>query len=317
MAGFIKDSMDFAAYEEATEASQKVRPASAFVDALDAEFGPRDSGPRHPAMTSTKAARFIEFRPAEVTGWAGFNGHRKSMFTSQLMLDLCRQGQRTLSASFEMQPGKQLARMARQASAVAHPSTDWRHAFSRWTDKRLWLFDHLGRTTPQAVIGLCRYFALELKGRHVFVDSLMMVCPSEDTLDQQAQFVGDLCSVARDTGLHIHLVMHARKPQGGDESKPPTKYDIRGAAAISDKLDNVITVWMNKARREAMEAGPTHRAYAEQESKPDAAITIEKQRNAEWEGRLQMWFDAASLRFCDDRISPVEPYELRQAEVAA
>lgn len=311
MAGIIRDTMDFAAYERATEASQKVRRASEFVDDMEREFGER-SGPAHPTMTSTKAKNLIEFRPGEVTGWAGFNGHRKSMFTSQLALDLCAQQQRTLVASFEMQPGKTLARMARQMSAVARPAEVTRRRFAKWTDGRLWLFDHQGRTTAEAVIGLCRYFAQELKGRHVFVDSLMMVCPSEDTLDQQAQFVGDLCGVAKDTDLHVHLVLHSRKPQSGDESKPPSKYDIRGAAAISDKLDNVVTVWMNKRRREVMEAGPSHRDYADLEGKPDALVTVEKQRNAEWEGRMQLWFHQPSLRFCDSRSEPIEPYELQE-----
>lgn len=310
------DSMDFEAYEAQTEHAHKVRPASDFEELMHREFAAKKAGPRYPRMTSTKAGRMIEFRPAEVTGWAGFNGHRKSMFTSQVALDLCAQDQRTLIASFEMPPGKTLARMARQAFAVSEPAAVSRSAFAKWTDGRLWLFDHLGRTTPQACIGLCRYFAKELKGKHVFIDSLMKVCKSEDTLDEQVQFVSDLCSVAHDTGLHVHLILHSRKPQSGDESKPPSKYEIRGAAAISDQLDNVITVWMNKRRREVMDAGPTHKDYLEQEAKADALVTVEKQRNGEWEGRMQMWFHNPSLRFMDDRTSPVEPYNLFEPEFA-
>lgn len=310
MAHLLKaDAMDFAAYERQTEAAHKVRRAADFFDDVMLEFRDPETVRRHASMSSTKAGRFIEFRPGEVTAWSGFNGHRKSMFTSQVAIDLCAQDEPTLIASFEMTPGKTLARMARQAAATARPDPRWLDAFRRWTNGRLWVFDHLGRTTPEMVIGLCRYFADELKGRHVLIDSLMMVVASEDTFDEQKQFVTDLCRVAQETGLHVHLVTHARKPQSGSEDRPPSKYDIRGSAAISDQVANVITVWADKRKRQRLEEVP----YDEVElAKPDALVTVEKQRNGAWEGRLKLWFDESSLRFCDDRISAVEPYELQE-----
>lgn len=310
MAHLIKaDSIDFAAYERNTEHAQKVRPAADFLDDLEAEFRDRESDKRHPSMTSTKAHRFVEFRPGEVTAWAGFNGHRKSLFVSQLVLDLCQAGERVLIASFEMTVGKTLARMAQQCSGTARPDAYWRRAFTEWTRNRLWLFDHLGTTTPEAVIGLSRYFATERRGSHVVIDSMMMVCASEESQDEQKQFVTALCRVAQECGLHVHLVVHARKPQNGSEDRPPTKYDIRGSAAISDQCANVITVWADKAKQRALEIDPLN---AEALGRPDACVSVEKQRNGSWEGRLKFWFDQSSLRFCDDRISAVEPYALRQ-----
>lgn len=308
MAAVIRrDSIDFDAYLEQTEAATKVLAASEFVDDMRAELAYRDSGPRHPSMRSTKAGRFLEFRPSEVTAWTGFNGHRKSMFTSQVALDLCLLEQRVLIASFEMTPGKTLARMARQAAGSARPDDRWIGSFGRWTDRRLWLFDHVGRVKPSQCLGLCHYFANELKGHHVFIDSMMMVCESEEHLDEQKQFVTDLCATAQQTGLHIHLVTHARKPHDGKEDRPPSKYEIRGAAAISDQVDNVVTVWANKAKRQKLETNPYDEAELQ---KPDALVTVEKQRNSDWEGRLQMWFHPASLRFCDDRTSLVEPFDI-------
>lgn len=38
-------------------------------------------------------------------------------------------------------------------------------------------------------------------------------------------------------------------------------------------------------------------------------MTVEKQRNGEWEGRVKMWFDAHSLRFTQDR-NPPAPYSI-------
>ena len=300
------DTIDFAAYEEATAVSHKVRRAAEYTDDLLAKRAARLSGHRPPTMISTKARGVIEFRPGEVTAWAGYSGHRKSMFTSQVAIDLCFQRQPTLIASMEMLPTETLERMMRQASARKEPPEAWVREFANWTDGRLWLFDHMGRVHPKLCLGLCRYFADELSGAHVIIDSMMMVCASEEHTDEQKQLVTDLCRVAQETGLHIHLVAHARKPQTGEE-RPPTKYDVRGSAAITDQCDNVLMVWQNKRKREELAINPNDEEWL---SKPDALVSVEKQRNGAWEGKMQFWFDETSLRFCDDRVSAVAPYAL-------
>lgn len=308
MAEMLRDTMDFSSYMQQTECSAKVRAAADFADELAAEFNPQRKA-HAPDMFSTKLRGLLQFRPGEVTAWAGYNGHRKSMFTGQVSLDLCVQRQRVLVVSLEMSPARTLARMARQASAVDQPSTPWLQAFSDWSNGRLWLFDHQGRIKPDLAIAVCRYFAQELQGQHVFIDSMMMVCASEEHLDEQKQFTTDLVRTAQETGLHIHLVTHCRKPQQGEE-KPPTKYEIRGSSAITDQCPNVVTVWANKGKAAKLEQDP-HDGVAQAE--PDALVSVEKQRNAEFEGRVKLWFDRRSLRFCDDRVSPVEPYQLQGA----
>lgn len=307
MAGLIPDSMDFSAYMRDTECQVKVRAASVFADEYEAEFGPK-SRERRSVMFSTKLRNAIEFRPGEVTCWAGYNGHRKSMFTGQVALDLCAQREGVLAISLEMLPRKTLGRMARQALAVDIPTRDRWAQFMRWTDGRLWLFDHVGRLQPAMCLAVCRYFAEELKGRHVFVDSLMRVCQSEESLDEQKQLVGDLCDVAKETGLHVHLVAHCKKPQGAEaESRPPSKYDIRGSSAISDQSHNVVLVWANKAKQtESERKEPRPEVMAG----PDAVVAIDKQRNGSVEGKFGLYFDARSLRFVDDQLSAVDPYSL-------
>ena len=47
--------------------------------------------------------------------------------------------------------------------------------------------------------------------------------------------------------------------------------------------------------------------------KPDAIVSIEKQRNGAFEGRFGFWFDDRSLRFCDSYMAPVEPYPMEAA----
>jgi twinkle protein len=309
MSRFIPDDLDFSAYEHETEFKAQVRKPSAFADDLADEFKPYASRVRRGVMHSTKLRSAIEFRPGEVTVWAGFNGHRKSMFTGQVALDLVAQDEPTLLVSLEMLPRKTLARMCRQATATDLPSADRLADFLRWTDGRLWLFDHVGALTPRRALALCRYFADEHKGAHVFIDSMMKVCESEESLDEQKKLVGDLCAIGQETGLHLHLVAHAKKPGAEGEGRPPTKYDIRGSSAISDQCHNIVTVWMNKAKRSESEKA-VELQNPDILAKPDHLVTIEKQRNGDFEGRFALHFDNRSMRFCDSDIAAVEPYPM-------
>lgn len=309
MAGMIEaDDIDFAFYEEATEPKTKVRKASAFQQDLEQAFVQRGPDDYLPHMRSTKLGKDLEFRPAEVTVWAGYNKHKKSMVTGQVALDLIDQGQRVLIMSLEMRVAATLARMARQAIAREWPTRGQLGGFTEWTDGRLWMFDHIGKLTPKRCVAVLRYFAKELKGQHVFIDNLMKVCQSEESMDEQKQLVGDLFEVAEETGLHVHLVAHCRKPPGGDDSKPPSRYDLRGSASITDQPHNIVIVWSNRAKAEALRKDPNH----ELASKPDVIINVEAQRNGSFEGGVGLWFDHASLRFVNDRTSRVEPYEMQR-----
>jgi twinkle protein len=190
--------------------------------------------------------------------------------------------------------------MARQAIGVEHPTEEQLRRFSAWTDDRIWLFDHVGRITPANALAVVNYAADELEIGHIVIDSMMMVCTSEEHLDEQKAFATDVVRTAIDTQTHIHVVAHCRKPptQGG-EDRPPTKYELRGSAAISDQMHNVVTVWSNKAKDRQEGAITTD---------CDAVLSVEKQRNGRYEGRIKAWFDKASMRLVDDGTSPIEPY---------
>ena len=148
MAGFLSDDIDFEQYLQETDCKVKVRPASIFSDDYEAEFGERSKAMRS-LMTSTKLRNAISFREGEVTVWAGYNGHKKSMLTGQVMLDLCEKDEHCLSISLEMPPRRTLGRMARQAIASPLPSRERWEQFMRWSDGRMWLFDHVGRLNPR------------------------------------------------------------------------------------------------------------------------------------------------------------------------
>lgn len=290
------DQIDFEAYRRKAQCRAKIRSAHSFAEDLDAELDAVQGG--HPTSFSMKLRNYVEFRPGEVTAWAGYSGHRKSMFTGQLAMELGLQGARTLVASFEMSPGKTLARMCRQFCAAAQPNHFQRSNFMARTAEKTWLFDHQGRCGTEEMLAVCGFFAEELAGSQVFIDSMMMVCNSEERLDEQKQFATSLVRLAQETGLHVHLIAHCRKPASGDETAPPGKHDLRGSAAITDQCSNVITVWANKAKAARLKECPGDHEAA---SQPDALLSVCKQRNGSWEGMVRLDFDDPSMRFVDER----------------
>jgi len=306
MAGILRDDeLDFDAYSRITDCKAKVKNASEFEqDLLDA-FMHRESGKRSPSMFSSRLGSRLEFRPGEVTVWAGYSKHRKSTFTGQVMAELAHQGHRCLTCSYEMQPHQSLMRMARQVMGQASLKPQTVKEFSRWTDGRLWIFDHMGNINPDKQLAVLKYFAEQLDGEHAFIDSMQFVCESEESIDEQKRFITNLVRMAIETGLHIHLIAHCRKPHNGDETKPPTKHDIRGSSAIADQAANIVTVWYDRARLAKLDRYPSDEAEL---SKPAALVTVEGQRNGAWEGRLQYWQDEGSMRFTDERGVPVEPW---------
>jgi twinkle protein len=88
--GIVPGNIDLRAYErEDDDFSISVKPASAWVDEVNEMF---KAGKEkvHPGPLWEKTLGRIEFRPKEVSVWAGINGHFKSTFTSQITLDLCK-----------------------------------------------------------------------------------------------------------------------------------------------------------------------------------------------------------------------------------
>lgn len=88
MTQFIPDSIDLNDYIEPPEFAAKVRSALDFKHAVRQKLKPEQDRIKSPTMLLGKVADGIEFRSGELTAWVGYNGHRKSMFTSQVALDL-------------------------------------------------------------------------------------------------------------------------------------------------------------------------------------------------------------------------------------
>jgi twinkle protein len=298
----IRDTIDFNAYREEPE-SHKVRPASDFLkETIDAFYMPKDAlMPPRPLWDKTNGK--IAFRPGEVSLWAGINGHGKSMFLSQVEIDLMTQGEKVLSLSFEMLPVRQMQRMSRQAYAGDQPPISFLNGFHAWTDGRLWMYDHNGSIKWEKVMSVMRYAEEKFGITQFVVDSLMKCVRGETDYDAQKDFVNELCAFAQARKVHVHLVHHVRK--GEDEDKIPGKFDAKGAGAITDMVDNVFIVWRNKKaeRGDNKKAERVDNRKVERgdnkELKPTAMLRCDKQRNGEWEGMLGFWFHPESMQYLE------------------
>ena len=297
-----EDEIDFERYEKETDHKQKVKPAALWVEELIARIKSPVVMPRA-VMPWRKTHQLVQFRPGEVTIWGGANGHGKSLVTGQVALSLCSQAEKVCIASFEMKPMKTLERMGRQWSGENpdHPAfrgheeaktrmIDLYEQFRDWTTGKLWLYDQQGTVTAAQVCAVVRYCAKEKGITQFFVDSLMKCVSDEDDYNGQKRLVDELCAIARDYNIHIHLVHHIKKP--ANEDHKPTKYDYKGSGAITDQVDNVISVWRNKIKEKAREDGKTV-----SDGEPDALLICDKQRHGEWEGKIGLWFHKDSMQY--------------------
>lgn len=315
------DDIDFSLYEQETEGRQTVRAASLFVQALiDRANSPIKEKRRY--LPWGKTHRLLQFRDSEVTVWGGPNGSGKSLVTGQVGLSLCAQGEKVAMASFEMKPAKTTERMGQQ----------WTHfdisdqqimanererrivletyaQFRDWTDTRLWLYDRQGTVHWKQVCAVARYCTKELGITHFFIDNLMKCVAGEDDYNGQKAFIDELTAIARDSGMHIHVVHHIKKPPTEDHVSG--KYDFKGTGAITDQVDNVIAVWRNKRKERDRQANKMV-----SDTEPDMKLNVDKQRNGTgWEGHIGLWYDQQSRQFVGKPdAKPMTFYEPPQTE---
>lgn len=305
----IRDDFDLARYLQQNKDDYKLSSPARMADSVvDMFYGEKvDHGDPLPWA---KTHKLIKLRPGEVTVWCGINGHGKSMVTSQVALHLAWSGSRPCMASMEMLPRRTLWRMVRQASGYSEPSISYIRRFLGWMDRKMYIFDHVGTVEPELILGSIRFAAVERKVDHFFIDSLMKCSRGEDDYNGQKDFVDQLTAIAKDHNIHIHLIHHVRK--GENEFTIPGKFDGKGSGAIADLTDNWITVWRNKRKEATLASDPTN---AKAMNEPDCILNVDKQRNGEWEGRIGLWFDHASMSYKETSHEAPRRYELELEEV--
>lgn len=294
--------IDVDKYIKTTDVTHQVHEPFVWLEEMAENFG-------SPARTESlsylcwpSSTGDFQFRPGEITIYAGTNGGGKSLVTGQIALGLIQQGRKVCIASFEMKPMQTLYRMLRQFSGINFENPFSRvtksdflkivDRFYEFSDKKLWLYDQQGTTNAQQVIAMARFCAVELGIQHVFIDSLMKCVAAEDAYNEQKYFVDELCALARDHQIHVHLVHHIRKLS--NEENMPSKTDIKGTGAIADQVDNVFLVYRNKKKEHDIQSGKDV-----DPATPDLVLMCEKQRNGEFEGWFPMWYHKDSQQFVD------------------
>ena len=293
----LDDAIDFSKYLHESETHQKVKDASVWVDELESEIDNPPSVQECPLPWPKTLGRF-SMRPGEVTLWAGQNGSGKSLITGLVGLSLVGQDHRVGILSFEMKPKRSLVRMIRQfhGTDVERLSPDFKRdvyrRFREFAIGKVFFYDQQGTVKGNQVISVSRYMAKELGITHIFIDSVMKVVEGEDDYNGQKAFVDEMCALARDLNIHIHLVHHIRKGQSDEQM--PDKVAIKGTGAIADQVDNILLVYRNKKKERTIQSG----GFVEPDT-PDAVLMCEKQRNGEAEDWLPLWFDRDSNQYLE------------------
>lgn len=298
---------DLEDYLEAKDPGKFIRSVGHYETKVREVLAGKDPGGDR--MPWPKTHNQFRFMPGEVTLWHGVNGHGKSAVTTQVIAHLAINGKRSCIASLEVAPERTIERMLKQVAGNANPSDDFVNEFFAKFWPLIYMYEKRGSLDPRFLFAAMRYMA-EKKATHFVVDSLMKCVQGEDDYNGQKNFVSNLCDLAEETQMHIHLVHHTRK--SADENKTPNKFDAKGSGAITDLVHNVVGVWRNKAKEEAQR---TAQAGAQlDEETPDFLLCCDKQKTLGIEGKWALWGDLSSWHFREQHRTPwVRGYELRAA----
>ena len=234
-------------------------------------------------------------RPSEVTIITGVSGHGKSMWLSQAILSMMR-NTKCLIASLEMRPVLTLARMITQTLGSPEPTDEFIQKFCERAKEKLYIYDQTGVTTSDDMIATL-YWGKHVLGCEVFViDSLMKMADiAEDKYEQQKLFIDKLATVCRDLNIHVFLVAHTRKM--ADETQIPDATNILGSSHIRNLCDNIICVWRNREKERKLDDPTTDPESIK--TMPDAMVFVQKNRNGQFEGKFNFWFDPKSLKYLE------------------
>ena len=276
----------------------ELRNASEYAEELWQELNPTAD------MMGSETPWDVDWRirPGEVTIWTGWSGHGKSHLLNQVLLhDFATTASRILVASFEMPVSQSIAQLSRMANARRIDDRKAADSVCAYLGQGFWFYDVFGVKPWREFMPLFAYAVRRYGIRRIVVDSLLRCGVAEDDYEGQKTFVSALVSFAAEHNVHIHLVAHSRKKD--DESKPPGKLDIRGAAAITDLVHNGWSVWRNKEKESQVAAARAKSANGTIPSSFDsvscAQITCWKNRRTGTEPFRYLWLNQESMQFCD------------------
>lgn len=240
----------------------------------------------------------IRFAPGQVTLWAGDQSSGKSTLLSYCTLSWVEQGQRCLVTTLEEPLAEYGLRICRQGTGDTWPRDDEIELLLENAGDLLYLWDVEGRISPKRAVAMIRYAATQLGVQHIVLDNwTKIVPPSNDSADLQWNIMGGILQIARDTGIHVHVVMHLNKE--GRQDEIPTARHIRGTSTIPDQADQICLVWRNekKERAQAGEERVSDEDRAQLLAQPDVVLVTAKTKFQGRRARLGLWFDPPSKQY--------------------
>ncbi len=308
------DDIDLDAYREL---KHEIRNPLSFREDLVAHFesDPNERGAFMPFPSSHQ----MKFRPGEVTCWSGQSFAGKSAILTQCLLYWLRgsgwsdRENKILLISPEFSPTINIARMIQQATAklpgqIREPDVN---AVLAWLEKRFLIYDAVGQVDIGDLTTLMKYCQAEHGTTMVAIDNLtVMKLPSQDVNQSQGELMTDLVQTARQTGLHIHLVVHTRKPSPGEQV---SRYNIRGSSMISDLTDGIVHIERHEAKeRKLQDLDLSDEDREAITAQADTRLHVLKQRHGSaWIGMVKLYFSPYSMRWSEKRT----PADLPFAEI--
>ncbi len=305
-----KELMAWIGYQE----SQSIQTTGYYRDSF-LEYMDQGWQLRGDRLPWSKTHQNVAFDKGQVSLWGGINGHKKSMLLGQVMQNFART-KRVGIASFEMPVHSSMERLVSQAAGCV-PGKGFINQWIDWSNNRIFFYDRLDSIPQKRLLGALGFMAHDCGCQHIMIDSLMKINIDKKIDGAEKRFVDILSAAAKAYKIHIHLVAHVRKPhQGGDDYRP-TKFDVRGAGELTDIVDNVMLVWMDKKKeklknKNEFSPGAMSEAEIDYLSRPDQVLEVAKQRYGQWEDNIHLWFDSNSKQFTPDSNNQPLPLDLRK-----
>lgn len=208
--------------------------------------------------TLKKLGRMINgFRPAELTIFSGPTGSGKTTCLSQISLDYCFQGVRTLWGSFEIKSSRLGQIMIHQTSSETIPFiNDDRLIEKKESIKErlekvshslssipLYFMSYFG-PTPISDILETMYEAARIQGiQHIVLDNLQFILSDQfnrfDKFELADRALASIREFCNNTSVHVTLVIHPRKE---DDNAPLGIASLSGTSKASQEADNIIFI---------------------------------------------------------------------------
>ncbi len=257
----------------------------------------------------------MKFRIGEVSVWSGQNFHGKSALLTQCLTSWMRDGysdkkEKILLISPEFSPAANLARIVQQVIAKSPGEIIEADvtAVLLWLEKRFLIYDAVGSVEIEDLIAVMYWSQAERGITQVVIDNLTVLkLPSSDINQAQAELQTEFVQCARQSGLHIHVVAHTRKPNPGEAV---SRYNIRGASQLSDLADNVLVVERNESKEKKLgDINLSEEDRQEVRRQSDTRLHVVKQRHGSaWIGVGKLYFDPMSMRWSEKMNAVGRPF---------